>query len=58
MNRNVKDGRTQIFVGAEKGHTAAIESLAKLGAEVNKAEKNGFWHATLCSCNEGLRCGD
>ena len=40
MNRNVKDGRTQIFVGAEKGHTAAIESLAKLGAEVNKAEKN------------------
>jgi ankyrin repeat protein len=42
VNRAAKDGRTPVYMAAENGHTAAIEALGKLGADVNRASDNGW----------------
>ncbi len=41
MNRADKFGRTPVYVAAHKGHTAAIEALGKLGADVEQASDFG-----------------
>ncbi len=41
MNRAAKDGRTPVNTAAVRGHTAAIEALGKLGADVNRASNVG-----------------
>ena len=35
-------GRTPVYVAAQQGHAAAVEALARLGADVNTASKWGL----------------
>jgi ankyrin repeat protein len=57
VNRAAKDGRTPVFMAAEKGHTAAIEALGKLGADVNRAsdgaDVNRAWTPLAIALDRG-----
>ncbi len=37
----MNDGTTPTFIAAAKGHSQCIKVLRRLGADVNKANKNG-----------------
>ncbi len=37
LNRALKDGRTPLFVAAEKGQTDVVEELGRARADVNQA---------------------
>ncbi len=62
LNRTSKDGRTPVFMAAGQGHTAAIEVLGKLGADVNWTRFYGWTpvHAAAgggCAAAGGLGPG-